>query len=315
MRIVVTGAAGFIGSHLSERLLAEGHDVVGIDALTPYYDSRIKNSNVDAILSRSGQPRFTLHKVDLCEADLTPLVRGAEIVYHLAGQPGVDSFGPRFSDYVRHNLTATHRLLEAAGGVKLVVLASSSSVYGSAPSPFREDGPVQPTTPYGITKLAAEQLCLQYSANGMVPAMAFRFFTVYGPRQRPDMAFTKLCRAVLRDEPFPVRGTGEQVRDFTYVGDIVDALVAAAGKGKPGMLLNLGGGTSVSLNRAIAIVEQLAGRTVKIDRQPAKPGEMDRNPADPTRLRETLGFAPKTPIEEGLRRQFEWVNEHLALLS
>lgn len=312
MRIVVTGAAGFIGSHLAERLLGDGHEVIGIDALTAYYDPRIKRENIAGALRH---PKFAFHEADLRTVDVAPLLGRAEVVFHLAGQPGVDSFGPRFADYVGHNLTATHRLLEAAQGVKLVVLASSSPVYGAAPAPFREDGPASPTTPYGITKLAAEQLCLQYSANGMIPAMAFRFFTVYGPRQRPDMAFTKLCRAVLRDEPFPIRGTGDQVRDFTYVGDIVDGLVAAPTKGRAGLLLNLGGGTSVSVNRAIAIVEQLAGRKAKIARQPVKPGEMDRNPADPARLQAEFGFAPRTPIEDGLRRQFEWVKEHLDLLS
>lgn len=311
MRIVVTGAAGFIGSHLAERLLADQHDVVGVDALTPYYDVRIKRDNLKA----ATHPRFSFHEADLRTADLRPLLADAEVIFHLAGQPGVDSFGPRFADYVGHNLTATHRLLEAAQGVKLVVLASSSSVYGSAPAPFREDGPVMPTTPYGITKLAAEQLCLQYSANGMVPAMAFRFFTVYGPRQRPDMAFTRLCRAALKNEAFPVRGTGEQVRDFTFVGDIVDGLAAALSKGKPGMLLNLGGGTSVVLNDSIAIIERLAGKKIRIDRQPVKPGEMDRNPADPSKLKAAFGFAPKTSIEDGLRKQFEWVKAHLDLLS
>ncbi|MEK7477307.1 MAG: NAD-dependent epimerase/dehydratase family protein [Candidatus Coatesbacteria bacterium] len=312
MKVLVTGVAGFIGSTLAERLLDAGHEVVGIDCFTPYYSRALKEANMSGFIE---SPRFQFHEADLRSAEIAPLLNGIEVVVHLAGQPGVrGSFGPDFALYAEHNILATHRLLEASRMVRLFVFASSASVYGSVPVPMREDGPVRPVSPYGVTKLAAEQLCLQYAAQGLVPAMAFRFFSVYGPRQRPDMAFPRLIRTVLDRDEFTILGTGDQQRDFTYVGDVVDALVAALAKGKGGLLLNLGGGHKVSLNHTIAIVERLAGLKAKIARLPAAAGDMEVTEADATRLRAELGFAPKTSIEDGLANEVEWVRANLKLL-
>ncbi len=319
MKVVVTGCAGFIGSHLTERLLADGHTVAGLDALTPYYDPRIKRDNLRAALAH---PRFRFYRADLKAADLAPVLRGAATVYHLAGQPGVDSFGQRFAMFIDNNLTATHRLLEAAARarVRRLIFASSSSVYGIPRVRQRFDDaatPTRPVSPYGITKLAAEQLCLQYSHQGMVPAMAFRFFTVYGPRQRPDMAFAKLITAILRGRPFPVYGTGRQLRDFTYVGDValfLARLIAPRDRFLPGTVLNLGGGHTISLNEAIRLVERAAGRKARIVRAPAGRGDMPYTRAGTARLRRLFGAIPRVRLEEGLAREVAWVRAHLRLL-
>jgi UDP-glucose 4-epimerase len=312
MKVLITGVAGFIGSTLAERMLSAGHEVVGVDAFTPYYARPLKEANLAGLLQ---DPRFRFREEDLRTADLAPCTDGVEAVVHLAGQPGVrDSFGPGFALYAEHNILATHRLLEASRKVRLFVFASSSSVYGSVPSPMREDGPVRPMSPYGVTKLAAEQLCLQYAAQGLVPAMAFRFFTVYGPRQRPDMAFPRLIRNVLEREEFTIFGTGDQQRDFTYVGDIVDAIVAALAKGRGGLLLNLGGGHKVTLNHAISVIERIAGMKAKIVRKPVAAGDMTVTEADAARLKAELGFAPKTSLEDGLANEVEWVRANLKLL-
>ena len=315
MRCVVTGAAGFIGSHLVERLRGMGHEVTGVDCFTPYYSRAIKEANIRAVRKADGY-RFV--EADLLSAPLVEMLKGAEIVYHLAAQPGVKSFGPGFGVYIDNNITATHRLLTAvdeARTVRLLIYASSGSVYGSVPPPMSESGPTRPVSPYGITKLAAEQLCLQYSAAGMVPAMAMRFFNVFGPRQRPDMAFTRLAVAMLAGREFPLRGTGEQERDFTVVDDVVDVLTAAIAKGRPGLVLNVGGGHRVSLARAIEVFEKIGGKKAKIRREPILPGEMDRMEADTTTLRKEFGFSPRVPLEDGLSRQLEWARENLGLLT
>lgn len=314
MRALVTGCAGCIGSHLSEALLAAGHEVVGIDALTPYYDPRIKRANLAGFLQHR---HFTWVEGAIQTVPLADLLRGVTVVYHLAGQPGVLSFGPHFREYVEQNILATQQLLEASKSMPQpprFMLASSSSVYGDAPRPFSEAGEARPLNPYGITKLAAEHLCLQYHAQGFVPAMAFRFFSVYGPRQRPDMAFNALARAILRGTVFSVRGTGEQLRDFTEVSDIVRVLVVAADKDLAGLVINLGGGHTVTLNDAIALLEGIAGQPARIERIRAAAGEMAANEADTSLLRRTFGFVPATTLEAGLRREFAWVKEHLALL-
>lgn len=315
MRCVVTGAAGFIGSSLADRLLAEGHTVVGVDCFTPYYSRVVKEGNLAAA---RGNPRFRLDESDLRTADLGPVLGGAEMVFHLAAQAGVDSFGEKFREYADINIIGTHRLLEAArraGSLRLLVYASSASVYGDVPVPMREDGPVNPTTPYGITKLAGEQLSLQYSARMGVPAMSLRFFNVFGPRQRPDMAFTKLAVAILTGAEFPLKGDGLMERDFTEVGDILDALAACADRGRPGLVLNAGGGHRVALRRAIEVMESVSGTRARVRREEARPGEMKRNEADTARLRREFGFAPRVSLEEGLARQFAWVKANLSLLA
>ena len=315
MRCLVTGAAGFIGSHLAERLLDGGHQVTGLDCFTAYYYRALKEKNLAGAKSKKG---FAFVEADLLDAGLARVLDGIDVVYHLAGQPGVKSFGPQFSDYIDNNLKATHRLLEAARdsrGIRIFVYASSASVYGDVPVPMREDGPTRPTSPYGITKLAAEQLCLQYAAQNMVPAMALRFFNVFGPRQRPDMAFTRLAVAALTGAEFPLYGTGGQERDFTGVGDIVDALVRAGEIGRPGLVLNVGGGHRVSLTAAIDALERISGIAVRIRREPPQVGAMERMEADTERLRKEFGFAPRVSLEEGLRLQLEWARENLPLLS
>jgi nucleoside-diphosphate-sugar epimerase len=314
MRVLVTGAAGFIGSSVCSLLLHRKHTVVGVDSFTPFYSEKIKQANVKSICGNGGGDRFAFHRLDLTRDDLKPLLGDIDAVIHLAGQPAVGpSFGPDFTGYLNHNVLATHRLLEASGQVKLFIYASSSSVYGKVRSPFREDAAVQPISPYGMTKLAGEQLCLIYAQQARVPAMAFRFFTVYGPRQRPDMAFTRLCKAALTGTAFPMHGTGKQERDFTYVDDVADLLERALGLGKPGMLLNLGGGSRTSLLSAISIVEGLSGRRVALDQRDAAIGDMPVTHADTHELIKVFGHRAETPVRDGLALQLDWVKAHLDL--
>ena len=315
MRCLVTGAAGFIGSTLTDRLLAEGHEVTGVDCFTPYYPRELKDANLEAA-RRNG--KFRLVEADLRMCALDDVLEGAEVVYHLAGQAGVRaSLGSMFPEYVEHNVLVTHRLLEAAlrhRGISAFVYSSSASVYGSVPLPMREDGPTRPVSPYGVTKLAAEHLCTQYAKLGL-PSMSLRFFNAFGPRQRPDMAFTRLAVALLAGREFPVYGTGEQERDFTAVEDIAD-IVLAAGKGpKPGMVINTGGGHRVSLNMSISIMENITGIRAKIRREPRVSGDMERTESDTTLLRKEYGFTPKIGLEEGLKKQVEWVKASLGALS
>jgi len=249
---VVTGAAGFLGSHLAESLLADGYAVVGVDCFTDYYDPAIKRKNLARLLP---DPGFTLLPLDLGVDDLAPLPRHARWVFHQAAQPGVRaSWGAEFAAYARHNVLATQRLLEHYKGsaVERVVVASSSSVYGDAERmPTTEDDLPRPYSPYGVTKLAAEHLALLYARNFALPAVALRYFTVYGPRQRPDMGFHRFLRAILGGGAIEVYGDGEQTRDFTFVADAVSANRAAARQGVPGRAYNVGGGSRVSVNHVL----------------------------------------------------------------
>jgi len=304
-RAVITGAAGFIGSHLADSLLAEGRQVVGIDAFTPYYAPAIKRANI-APASRSS--RFELLAGDLNELDLDEILQPGDLVFHLAAQPGVRrSWGTGFPDYVRHNIEATQRLLEAARrrGVGRVVYASSSSVYGNAPLPMAEDGPLQPISPYGVTKRTAEELCLIYWRNFQLPVVPLRFFTVYGPRQRPDMAFNLFIKAIAEGTPLHVNGDGSQRRDFTFVQDVVAVLMAAGERAEPGVPINVGGGSAVSLRRAINIVEALLGQQAVLQFQPLAPGDAQDTQARTDRVR-ALGVVPQVTIEDGLERQVVW---------
>jgi UDP-glucuronate 4-epimerase len=304
-RAVVTGAAGFIGSHLTEALLSRGRQVLGIDAFTTYYPPASKRGNLADV---ARHPGFELLAGDLNELDLNEILRPGDLVFHLAGQPGVRaSWGDGFTGYSRNNIDATQRLLEAAlrRGAARVVLASSSSVYGEAPLPMVEDGPTMPSSPYGLTKLAAEQLSLVYANNFGLQVVPLRFFTVYGPRQRPDMAFNKFIDSLVAGRPVRVFGDGHQLRDFTYVGDAVVALLAAAESRITGRPVNVGGGSAVSVRQAIGILEDLLGRHAILEFEPAPAGDARDTLADTTRLRQ-LGVKPRTRIEEGLRRQVEW---------
>jgi nucleoside-diphosphate-sugar epimerase len=299
MKVLVTGAAGFIGSHLCEWLLAQGDDVQGLDAMTDFYDPWRKEQNIRALLDWD---RFSLSRDDLLEAPLDRMLDGVDVVYHLAGQPGVrPSWGEEFGVYLTRNVLATQRLLEAARQASLwkFVYASSSSVYGNAETlPTVETLRPQPVSPYGVTKLAAEHLCELYRENFGVPTASLRFFTVFGPRQRPDMAFSRLVTAALRGERFPLYGDGEQTRDFTYVSDIVHALRQAALSPWCGVA-NLGGGSRVSMNEVVDVVSSLA-RAVQLERLPTAKGDVRHTAADTTTARLAFGYRPTTSVAEGL---------------
>ena len=305
---VVTGCAGFVGSHLSERLVAEGFRVLGVDAFTAYYPREDKEANL-AGLAR--EPRFELLELDLSQAPLEPVLAGAARVFHLAAQPGVrGSFGEGFADYVRDNVLATQRLFEAAlaVGAGRVVWASSSSVYGDAPAyPCRENETLpSPRSPYGVTKHTCEDLAGVYRARGL-DAVGLRYFTVYGPRQRPDMAMRRLCESLLDRTPFPLYGDGSQSRDFTYVADVVDATFLASLAPRPAPIYNVGGGEEASLATVIAELEALAGRPAFLDVHDVQVGDVRRTGADTSLARRTLGWQPVTKLNDGLRSEFEWV--------
>lgn len=304
MRTVVTGAAGFVGSHLCTRLLEQGHEVAGIDVLTDFYDVSRKEAN---LLALSDWDAFSFHRTDLRQAP-RPLFDGAEVVFHLAGQPGVrPSWGPEFALYVERNIMATQHLLETlrAADVRKIVYASSSSVYGDAESyPTTETLRPRPVSPYGVTKLAAEHLCELYRGNFGLPTASLRLFTVYGPGQRPDMAFSRLVAAAVRGRPFPLYGDGQQTRDFTYVGDVVEAFCAAAASDWTGVA-NIGGGARTSMAEVIQMAGELVGRPVQTDRKPGQPGDVRDTAADTTVARNAFGYAPAVPLAEGLARMVE----------
>lgn len=308
MKVVVTGAAGFIGSHVAESLVRDGHEVVGIDCFTDYYPRPAKEENL-RILRQSD--RFRLVEARLQDADLVPLLDGASHVYHLAAQAGVRaSWGREFAHYTDHNVLATQLLLEAAlgAGRPTVVYASSSSVYGDAPSlPLREDGPCQPVSPYGVTKLAAEHLAALYHRCHGLPTVSLRFFTVYGPRQRPDMAFHRFLKAARDRGAISLFGDGQQTRDFTYVDDIVSAVREAPLSGHPGSVYNVGGGERIALHEVLRLVETVTGRPLRIERQEAQKGDMRDTFADTAAARRDLGFRSTVPLAEGLLREWEWI--------
>jgi UDP-glucuronate 4-epimerase len=312
-RALVTGCAGFIGSHVTDALLARGTEVVGVDCLTDNYPVSQKLAN----LGRAGDHGGFELVVDDVSGSAARLLEGCDVVYHLAAEPGVrSSWGRRFQRFLHHNVEATQRLLEAAREVPgtRVVYASSSSVYGESERlPTPEHAPPQPRSPYGVTKLAAEQLCRVYHANHGVDAVALRFFTVYGPRQRPDMAFRRFCEAAARGAPIELFGDGRQSRDFTYVTDVVDAILAAGARpGAGGRLYNVGGGAPVSLNAALEALAGLVGRPLDVRRGERESGDVLHTAADVTRAREELGFAPATSLEEGLDAELRWVLDRVA---
>lgn len=306
MRIVVTGAAGFIGSRLVELLSSAGEDVVGIDSFTPYYDRSAKEANA-AAWKAAGVP---LVEVDLRDADLTDVFEGAEVVHHLAAQPGVRASWDCFDLYSGHNLLGTQRVLEAARrvGVRRVVVASSSSVYGNASTyPTSEGDPLVPHSPYGVTKKAVEDLCRAHAANWGTETVLMRYFTVYGPRQRPDMAFHRMFEAALDGGTFPLYGDGSARRDFTFVDDAVAATIAAADADvEPATPINVAGGDEAEMREVFAMVEELVGRPLQLDRQPAQAGDVDRTGGCTDRAAKLLGYAPSVTLREGLERQLEW---------
>ncbi len=313
MKVVVTGAAGFIGSHLTDTLLADGHEVTGVDAFVDYYPRAIKEANLSRA-RRDFPGQFTFREGRLQELELAPLLEGAAQVYHLAAQAGVRaSWGRDFALYTDHNVLATQRLLEAAvtAGVPRVVYASSSSVYGDAASlPLLEDGPCRPLSPYGVTKLAAENLCLLYQRNYGLPVVCLRYFTVYGPRQRPDMAFHRFLKAARDGAALEVFGDGRQTRDFTFIDDTVRATRAAADQGRPGCVYNVGGGERIALNDVIDIIRELTGRTLEVRQQGSQKGDMRDTFADTSAARRDLGFRSTVSLRDGLAREWDWIKEH-----
>jgi nucleoside-diphosphate-sugar epimerase len=308
MKALVTGAAGFVGSTLAKRLLGDGHDVIGIDLLTDYYDVGIKEANLSGIPAE----RFDFRRQDINTADLDALLAGVDVVFHQAGQPGVrKSWGQDFGVYLDANVRATQALLEAAkrsGSLRRFVYASSSSVYGDAERfPTLESDRPQPLSPYGVTKLAAEHLCSLYAANFGVPTVSLRYFTVYGPGQRPDMAFTRFVRAAVRGETINIYGTGEQIRDFTFVDDIVEANVRAAlAEVASGSVFNVAGGSNISVNGVLSLLQELNGAALDVRYVDRVAGDVQRTGGSTRAIEAALGWKAEIALDEGLARHLEW---------
>lgn len=309
-RCLVTGSAGFIGSRLSRRLLDDGWHVIGVDALTDSYDVAEKSARA---VELARHPRYQHVYGDLVDLPLASLLRGVEVVFHLAGRPGVR---PSFSleqRYRHDNVDATVRLVDAcraSASVRRLVYASSSSVYGNATLPFREDTPPAPISPYGRTKLEAERYCLEESGPSL-ECVALRYFTVYGPGQRPDLALRRFAEAALLDRPIHLFGDGRQTRDFTYVDDIVEATYRAAEIPTAGIAINVGGGSRVSLLQVFTLLEELVGRSLRVEVEPVAPGDVRHTEADVSRARQLLAFVPKTTFADGLAREVEWVRRRI----
>jgi len=308
MNALITGVAGFIGSTLAGRLIADGARVTGIDCFTDYYPRAVKEANLAGLRS---SPSFRFIESTVQAADLPALLADTTHVFHLAAQAGVrKSWGRDFGVYTVNNIEATQVLLEACvgRGIERLVYASSSSVYGDDTElPMRETAVPAPLSPYGVTKLAAEHLCNLYHVNHGVPCVSLRYFTVYGPRQRPDMGFNRFIRAALAGEPITVYGDGDQTRDFTFVADAVAATASAATRGVPGRVYNVGGGSRVSVNQVLEIVGRLTGRPIQVRREDAQKGDMRDTYADTTAARRDFAYAPTVTIEQGLRAECEWL--------
>lgn len=317
MQFLVTGVAGFIGSQVAERLLELGHQVRGIDCFTDYYSRRLKELNLAACRDHAG---FDFLEQDILEASPTALLEGVEVVIHLAAQAGVRrSWGANFQIYTHNNLLSTQRLLELAKerGLGRMVYASSSSVYGDTRDlPMREQSACWPVSPYGVSKLAAEHLCTLYYKNFGLDTVSLRYFTVYGPRQRPDMAFHRFIRAQIEGTGIRLYGDGGQSRDFTYVSDIVEATIAAACQPEArGGVFNIGGGSRVSVNQVIAMLEEITGQKAPIERLDVAKGDVRDTEADTSRARALLGFDPRFDLQKGLAAEVEWVRRMLPVLQ
>jgi nucleoside-diphosphate-sugar epimerase len=308
MKVLITGVAGFVGSHLAEKLLAEKYDVVGIDKFLDNYPRRFKQKNLEPFLKHT---KFKFLEADLLQVDLRELLKDISYVFHLAAQPGVrSSWGDEFIQYSQNNIMATQLLLEASKEfrVKKIVYASSSSVYGdTADLPMREEGNTRPVSPYGVSKLAAEHLCYLYWKAYGVPTVSLRFFTVYGPRQRPDMFFHIFMDCLRKNEEVPLYDDGEQTRDFTYCGDIVEGLLAAAVYPGAGEVFNLGGGTESSVLNAIHIVEKISGLKAKLKTFDRQKGDVRHTRARLDSATEKLRYCPKVSLEEGLAQEWHWI--------
>lgn len=309
--VVVTGAAGFVGSHLSEQLIARGHSVTGIDAFIPYYPRPLKEGNLSAL---GQEPRFRFQEADLRTAELRPLLEGADAVFHLAAMAGLLRSWQEFESYMTCNMLATQRLLEAARDTRTphFLHISTSSVYGRFAT-GDETAPLAPISPYGITKLAAEHLCRAYMESDDLPVTILRLFSVYGPRQRPDMGYNIFIRSILQDEPITVDGDGNDSRSNTYVEDCVQGLMLAFEQPERsvGEVFNIGGGEEVSVNQVLEILQELSGREARITHGPRRPGDQRRTVADISKARRTLGYAPSTSVADGLAAQMAWQRRQL----
>jgi UDP-glucuronate 4-epimerase len=303
MKYVVTGAAGFIGSHLTEALLSRGHEVRAVDCFTDYYDPALKEQNAAGL---------DVTRLDLADEDLD--LAGVDGVFHLAGQPGMRSFGEVFEDYVTRNLLASRRVFETAAGAGVrVVFASSSSVYGDAERyPTPETARPRPLSPYGITKIGCEQLAYAYGSSFGLDAVVLRYYTFYGPRQRPDMAFARIADALASGTSFELFGDGLQSRSFTYVADGVDATIAAMERASAGAVYNVGGGREATMREAISILEKVSGRLLELVERPVAAGDMRRTAPDVTAIERDLGWHATTSLEDGLRAQWEWASVRVA---
>ncbi|MGD8414625.1 MAG: NAD-dependent epimerase/dehydratase family protein [Candidatus Latescibacterota bacterium] len=313
-KALVTGVAGFIGSHLAEELLSTGADVVGIDSLTDYYDIRLKQQNLDHLTARS---HFTFVPESLNETDLHALLDGVDFVFHQAAQAGVRaSWGTQFEDYIDCNVRATQKLCEAAKNKRLkkFVYASSSSVYGDTDAlPMTEDAVARPVSPYGVTKLDAENMCLLYKKSDGLPAVCLRYFTVYGPRQRPDMAFHKFLKSAMTGAPVEVYGNGEQTRDFTFISDIVAANILAMRYTGNEAIFNIGGGSRVSINHVLDIIGRYARGDFDVRYKDSEKGDVKHTYADTSRARKELSYDPQTRLEDGIQREAEWIKTILEM--
>ncbi len=313
MKALVSGAAGFVGSHLTDALLARGDEVVALDCFTPYYDVAAKVANVR---SYRDAPDCTFVQADLRSDDLRSLLDGVDVVFHQAAQPGVrQSWDHHFGDYASHNVLGTQRLLDASrhAGVSRFVYASSSSIYGNALQyPTFEDTVPAPFNPYGVTKLAAEHLTRAYAQNFGLSTISLRYFTVYGPRQRPDMSIHRLVESALRGDRFPLFGDGRQVREFTYVADIVRAnILAGTSDVTPGEVCNIAGGSEISIRDLIAMVAELAGVAIDVDEGPAAPGDVTRNSGATERAHRVLGWEPEIDLRTGVTAQLAWHRDQM----
>ena len=310
MRCLVTGVAGFVGSHLAERLLADGHEVYGVDAFIEYYPRTLKEKNLEGARSWS---RFTFIEGNLLDIDLFPLLDGTEWVFHQAAQPGVRaSWGKEFSRYTECNVLATQRLLETAlhmKGIQCFVYASSSSVYGNTPIlPVSEMVTPHPVSPYGVTKLAAEHLCTLYHRNFGVPTVSLRYFTVYGPRQRPDMAFHRFCKAIADREPIHVYDDGYQTRDFTYISDVVEAnICAATSYAAPGEVMNIAGGSRTTIRQVLQLLQEISGVAINVTSEKKQYGDVRDTFADTKVAEQVLGYHPLVSLKDGLANEFEYI--------
>ncbi len=308
MKSLITGVAGFVGSHLAEKLLALDHQVIGVDKFLDNYPRPFKEGNLSQFANHAN---FSFVGADLLRAPLRELLHDVSYVFHLAGQPGVrSSWGEEFARYTENNIRVTQMLLEAAKGLNLTkfVYASTSSVYGDTTDlPMRESGETRPVSPYGVSKLAAEHLCYLYFRAFGVPAVSLRFFTVYGPRQRPDMFFHIFMRALQHGQEVPLYDDGEQTRDFTFCSDIVDGLLGAAFYPGAGEVFNLGGGSETSLLQAIDLIEKIAGRKAVLKRYDRQKGDVRHTSASIAKAKAKLGYAPQVGLQEGLARQWAWI--------